>query len=174
MTIRKVLLFGDPFLRRKCRKVDFGKKALNKKMMRDLRDTPHSLQRIHGKGAGLAAPQIGHDARLVYVNARGRSFFLFNPKITKKSRAMFLDWDFCFSAKAAFIARIRFHKDIEVEHFTPDGRKEKEKFSGYFSSLLQHELDHLDGVLFTDHLEKKSEIMMMEEWGRHFKYSQDY
>ncbi|MFA6214713.1 MAG: peptide deformylase [Candidatus Micrarchaeia archaeon] len=174
MSACKVLLFGNPFLRRKCKKVNFSKKSLNEKMIRDLKDTLHSLQRIHGKGGGLAAPQIGYDARAVYVDFKGRSLFLFNPHIVRKSKSTFRDWDFCFSAKAAFTAKNRFYKSVTVEYFTPDGKKVKEEFSGYSSSLIQHELDHLDGILFTDRMDKGSEIMMMEEWDRRFKYSQDY
>ncbi|MFA5930374.1 MAG: peptide deformylase [Candidatus Micrarchaeia archaeon] len=173
MAIGKVLLFGDPFLRRKCKNADFSKKVHNRKIMRDLKDTLHSLQRVHRRGGGLAAPQIGYGERVVYVDAKGRSFHLFNPRIVRKSKAVFLDWDFCFSAKAAFIAKTSFHKTIEVEYFSHDGRKTKEKFSGYFASLLQHEIDHLNGRLFIDKIDAGG-IMMMEEWDRRFKYSQDY
>jgi peptide deformylase len=82
----------------------------------DLQDTLIDLQRIHGRGGGLAAPQIGSTLNIVYINAKGRSFHLSNPVIVERSEETFEVWDFCFSANAAFLAPVTRNLRIVVEY----------------------------------------------------------
>jgi peptide deformylase len=168
---REVLQLGDPALRESAMTVEDIQYPGVRQTMRDLRDTLHDLQRIHGRGGGLAAPQIGSSWRIVYINARGRSFFLLNPKVVEKSNEMFDVWDFCFSARAAFLARIQRHRRIVVEYQDVDGVNHSEEFDGYFSELLQHEIDHLHGVLFIDLIDCPETITMVEEWDKAHHYS---
>jgi peptide deformylase len=114
----------------------------------------------------LAAPQIGSLLRIVYVNARGRSFFLLNPVIVDRSKEVFEVWDFCFSARASFLAQVSRNLRISVEYRDDTGERRHEEFEGYLSELLQHEIDHLDGILFIDHIEKPETITMVEEWDK--------
>ena len=173
MAIREVLQFGDPALRMSARTVDDVFSTEVQQTMRDLRDTLHDLQRVHGKGGGLAAPQIGAPSQIIYITARGRSSFLLNPKIVEKSDEMFDVWDFCFSARAAFLARIKRHRQIAVEYQDENGAHHTEGFDDYFSELLQHEIDHLDGVLFIDLIDRPETITMVEEWDKTHHYSLD-
>jgi peptide deformylase len=172
MAIKKVRLFGDPILRKKCAKIrSFGShETLG--LERDLFDTLRSLQRIHKKGGGLAAPQIGVPMRMTYIHAKGQSFAVINPVIKRKSKDMFKVWDFCFSENATFLAQVMRHKRIVVEYQDPRGDMKGEEFSGYFSELLQHEIDHLNGILFVDRLIDPASIMMVKEWDKKFKYRQ--
>lgn len=164
MPIRDVLQFGNPILREVADEVhDFSSGALRETLV-DLQDTLLDLQRIHGMGGGLAAPQIGSATRVVHVSARGRSFHLVNPTISERSDELFDVWDFCFSSKAAFLALIKRHRRITVEWRDHRGRPQIEAFEGYFSELLQHEIDHLDGRLFIDHIKRPETITMAEEW----------
>jgi peptide deformylase len=95
MAVQEVLQFGNPSLRECATEVEDFEAVSVTQTMCDLEDTLHDLQRIHRKGGGLAAPQIGSAEKIVYVNASGRSFFLINPKIVEKSDEMFEVWAFC-------------------------------------------------------------------------------
>jgi len=161
MAIKKVILIGDPLLKKKCSKVNNFNSPEVKTIKSGRKSTLHHLQKIHKKGGGLAAPQIGFLKKVIYINAKGRSFFLINPKITYASKKLFNVWDFCFSGNAAFTAQIKRHWKIRVEYFDEKGQKGEEGFEGYFSELLQHEIDHLEGRLFIDLIKDPSKIKMM-------------
>lgn len=172
MAIKDVLQFGNPLLRKSCVEVlDFGVAEVLQAQI-NLKDTLHDLQFIHGKGGGLAAPQIGSLFRIVYINVRNRSFHLCNPVIVERSEETFDVWDFCFSAKASFLARVTRNQRIRVEYQDAAGQKNSEQFEGYFSELLQHEIDHLNGTLFIDHIEEPGTLMMVEEWDKQHTYRQ--
>ncbi len=162
MAIKKVILIGDPLLRKKCVKVNNFNSPEVKTIKSGLKSTLHHLQKIHKKGGGLAAPQIGYSKKIIYINAKGTSFFLINPKIIYTSKKMFNVWDFCFSGNAAFTAQIKRHWKIKVEYADEKGQKGEEDFQEYFSELLQHEIDHLEGRLFIDLIKDPSKIKMIE------------
>ena len=161
MAIKKVILIGNPLLRKKCANVKNFNSPEVRNIKSGLRGTLHHLQKIHKKGGGLAAPQIGYLKKVIYINARGRSFFLINPKITYASKKMFNVWDFCFSGNAAFTAQIKRHWKIKVDYYDENGQNLTEDFTGYFSELLQHEIDHLEGKLFIDLIKDPSKIRMI-------------
>ncbi len=163
MAIKKVILIGDPLLRKKCFKVNNFNSPEVKTIKSGLKSTLHHLQKIHKKGGGLAAPQIGYLKKVIYINAKGRSFFLINPKLTYASKKLFNVWDFCFSGNAAFTAQIKRHRKITVEYVDEKGQKSEEDFEGYFSELLQHEIDHLEGRLFIDLIKDPSKIKMIDQ-----------
>lgn len=166
MTIQNVLQFGHSLLRESCANIsDFASPEVLQ-IQTNLKDTLHDLQRIHGRGGGLAAPQIGSSLRMVYVNAKGRSFHLCNPAIIERSEEVFEVWDFCFSASASFLAPVIRNLRIKVEYQDTSGRKRLEEFEGYFSELLQHEIDHLNGTLFIDRIKNPGKLTMVEEWDR--------
>ena len=81
MAVKKVIQFGDPLLRKRCRKVSTFNSTETKEIKSNLKSTLHHLQKMHRRGGGLAAPQIGYLKKVIYLNARSRSFFLINPKI---------------------------------------------------------------------------------------------
>ena len=164
MAVRKVLQFGNPFLREIATEVRDVRSPDICQVFSDLDDTLHDLQRIHGMGGGLAAPQIGSSSRIVYVNARGRSFFLVNPRIVRRSEEMFDVWDFCFSANASFLAVVTRHRGITVDYLDEKSEAHSEVFEGYYSELLQHEIDHLDGILFVDRIDRPETLTMVGEW----------
>lgn len=171
MAIRDVLQFGNPFLRESCIEVsDFNSPGVLQTQA-DLADTLHDLQRLHGRGGGLAAPQIGSEYRIIYINAQGRSQHLCNPVIVERSEETFEVWDFCFSTRASFMAQVSRSLRIRVEYQDVAGKSVSEEFEGYFSELLQHEIDHINGTLFIDHIEKPETITMTEEWDRRLSSS---
>ena len=93
MAVREVLQFGNPLSRETATGVREVQDPAVQRTTRDLEDTLLDLQRLHGMGGGLAAPQIGSSMRIVFVNTRGRTFFLLNPEIFERSDEMFLPLD---------------------------------------------------------------------------------
>ncbi len=113
-------------------------------------------------GRRLAAPQIGDPVRIIHLNARDRAFFMFNPKIVNKGDEQFDVWDFCFSAKAAFVAKVSRYCSISVEYYDERGQHTVERFDDDWSELIQHEVDHLNGILFVDRVSHPQSIKMIE------------
>ena len=108
------------------------------------------LQRFNGQG--IAAPQVGENVRL-FLLARGEGskrppLAVFNPQVLRQSRAQSIDWETCFSVPnyAALVSR---PERVEVEYMTLEGKTTTGVLSGDLARCFQHELDHLDGVLYT-------------------------
>ena len=108
------------------------------------------------KGAGLAAPQIGVLKRMVVIDIRETPSLLYkliNPKIIQKSKEMIESKEGCLSLPLLQDTILR-HKSVIVEYMNESFEKCEVNATGFLSCCLQHELDHLDGVLFIDHLSK--------------------
>ena len=167
MTVLEVLLLGDPSLRDICESVnDISRITV---LLEDLKDTLTQLQEYYNMGRGLAAPQLGYKKRVVYIQMPERSFYLINPRILSRSKETFEVWDSCFSMKASFFVKISRNRSIEVEYQDKDGIRHTEEFTDGMSELLQHEIDHLDGILCSDHIRDPSDIVMYEEWTKRYR-----
>ena len=167
MVVKEVLLLGDPTLRETSEKVtDFS--ALDE-VLADLKDTLTWAQGHYGMGRAAAAPQLGYLKRVVYVQMPERSFYLVNPEIVGRSDEKFDVWDSCFSLEAAFFVNIPRHSAITVEYRDEDGGRHVEEFRDDISELLQHEIDHLDGVMCSDHLRDPWDIVMKAEWMKRYR-----
>lgn len=167
LAVKKVLMLGNPKLREESSPAESNSETTE--IIEDLKDALSYLQQTKGIGRALAAPQIGHMKRIVYVQTSGRSFALVNPQIVWKSEEMVEVWDSCYSFDVAFFVGIERHKSIEVEYQDENGDFRVERFSEGFSELLQHEIDHLQGVLATDHLKDVKKIISREEWEKRFR-----
>ena len=106
------------------------------------------------KGLGLAANQVGVSVRLCLIEIEERLYVLLNPKITAKSRKKFLSEEGCLSFPGIFLLIPR-AEEVQVRYFDQTGTPQKIKASGLFARALQHEVDHLDGILFIDRLKKQ-------------------
>ncbi|MEW5996115.1 MAG: peptide deformylase [Candidatus Micrarchaeota archaeon] len=168
MAVREVLMIGNPELRRKSSEVINFDDGLAK-IVSDLRDTLTHLQKIKRVGRALAAPQIGHLKRAIYMQIPERTLVMVNPDIIQKSEEMLEVWDSCFSFDVAFFVKIKRHKKIKVKYFDEKGNLKTEEFEGALSELFQHEIDHLDGILATDHLKDNKQISMRQEWERRYR-----
>ena len=168
MARKKVLLIGNPILRRKSEELAPGDPEADI-IIQDLTDTLKDLQRIKKIGRALAAPQIGVLKKVVFCNLPERSFALINPKITRDSQETFDVWDSCFSFDVQFFVEVRRFISIEVSYFDENWREKKEVFEGDMSELLQHELDHLEGILATDKLIDPAQIIMRQEWEERYR-----
>lgn len=167
MVVRDTVLLGDPRLRERSEPV----KDLDElePLLQDLKDTLTRHQETYGMGRGIAAPQIGYSKRVVYVQMPERSFYLVNPAVEWMSTETFEVWDSCFSLEAAFFVNIPRSKAIRVRFLDELGDEHMEEFRDGMSELLQHEIDHLDGVVCSDHLRDPRDIVMRAEWEKRYR-----
>jgi len=164
---RPVLILGDPLLRRKSSIVeDFSNSGL-KDEIRDLKEALETFRREHGFGRGIAAPQIGIPRRLVALNLGRGTFVMVNPEITFRSPKTFTLWDDCMSFPDLMV-RVRRNMTISLRFQNEHGAWEEWTDMGQAESeLLQHEIDHLDGVLAVDRAIGSGDIIYMSEYRKH-------
>lgn len=147
MPVREIIQLGNPLLRERSRPVAHFEAA--HATLADLRDTLHDFQQRTGFGRGISAVQIGVPERLIYLEIAGRAYSLVNPVLRRSSREQILVWDDCFSFPQIVVRVVRAAR-VEVEYLDPSGVARSIAAENDFSELLQHELDHLDGVLAID------------------------
>ncbi|MDI9369952.1 MAG: peptide deformylase [Synergistaceae bacterium] len=165
--VREVLLLGDPLLRRRSEPIaDFTDSALREEM-KDLKEALERFRREHGFGRGIAAPQIGIARRMIALNLGSETFVIANPEIVRRSEETFTMWDDCMSFPDLLV-RVRRHVSIDVRYMDEDGAaREWTDIDRARSELLQHETDHLDGILATDRAIKPEEIIYRSEYEKH-------
>ncbi|MEA2071189.1 MAG: peptide deformylase [Asgard group archaeon] len=163
MPVKKILLLGNELLRKKSSRVHSFDTALTS-LTSDLLDTLRNFQNNYEIGRAIAAPQIGVLKQVIAMETPERQIIMVNPKITQKSEELFDVWDSCFCFKVAFFVNIKRHREITIDYQTLDGKHITETFIDDLSELFQHEIDHLHGVLCTDHLKNPKNIIMREEW----------
>lgn len=162
MAVREILLLGNPVLRTRCEKIrKFSDPGL-RNIIADLFDTLADFRRTHGFGRGIAAPQIGSATRITVINV-DKPVVLINPKIIKKSKKMMTLWDDCFSFPD-ILAKVRRHVTITVRYHDEAGKQHVMEARGSLSELLQHEIDHLDGILAVDRAIDSKHIILRKEW----------
>ena len=142
MAIRNVVQEGDEVLRKKCFEVTVFDEKLHQ-LLEDLRDTVRKEE-----GAGLAAPQVGILRRVVVVDVKEGFFEFVNPVIVE-SKGEQTGYEGCLSVrgKRGVVTRPMM---VKVEYFDRTGKKKKLTARGFFARAVCHELDHLDGVRYTD------------------------
>jgi peptide deformylase len=147
----KVLLLGDPNLRKKSRPVDSIADADFRYARDRLHATLEAFRAEHGFGRAISAPQIGVAQRFIAVNLGDGPFTMINPEITWASGETFTMWDDCMSFPFLLV-RVRRHRSVSVRYLDDDGAiRVMDRIDQATSELLQHEIDHLDGVLAVDH-----------------------
>lgn len=162
MAVRTILLLGNPILRTKCSKVGFPIDSGTKRTIGDLLDTLHDFRERHGFGRGIAAPQIGKPVRIVVIDVDS-AITLINPEITKRSRYRMTLWDDCFSFPEIMV-KLKRHTGIRIRYRDEKGKLQELDAEGGLSELLQHEIDHLNGVLAIDRAIDSRHIILRSEW----------
>ena len=157
MTLRKIVTLPEPVLRRKARTITtFDKKlqTLIDDMIETMREAP---------GVGLAAPQVNVSERLIVVEyaeeqeeeAEGQPekpkklFVLINPEIVKSSADTLMGVEGCLSIPN-LVGEVERHAVIQVKGLNRHGKPAKVKAEGWLARIFQHEIDHLNGILFPD------------------------
>ena len=155
MAILDIVTFPEPSLRLKAKQVtkfDSELQTLVESMFETMRDAP---------GVGLAAPQIGQSLRLVVVeytddedeNARPKKYVLVNPEIVKRSEEMVTDIEGCLSLPG-LAGTVERHEAVTIKAKNRFGKPLKIEAEGWLARIFQHEIDHLDGVLYIDRAEE--------------------
>ena len=166
MTIHRIRLLGDPILRMRSEPVADPKSPAARLVATDLKETLRDLQARHGMGRGLAAPQIGAPMRMVYIEM-DEPWLLVNPEIVDVGTEDFLAWENCFSFPDLMIQVQRAYR-IKVNYLDARGQEQTVEAEGALSELLQHEIDHLDGVLAVDRAGALDPFCLREEWNKHW------
>jgi peptide deformylase len=167
MAAKRILLLGDLRLWRKCAPVkDIGAPA-SRKAIRDLHDTLADFRRRNGFGRGIAAPQIGVLKRIIYVCSpkAGIDGAFINPRIVSKSKAKMRVWDDCFSFPDLLV-RVERAREVAVAFTDEEGKKHTIIADDGLSELLQHEIDHLDGILAVQRAIDRRSFALRREWGK--------
>ncbi len=142
-------------------------------LLENLRDTLHWFQRTHGFGRGISAVQIGDARRVIYLEFEDKTYCILNPELTWSSEEKFTLWDDCFSFPNLMVKLERARR-IRVRYEDESGAELELAASGALSELLQHELDHLDGVLAIDRALNRAgdsdSLATREEWMRQRRF----
>ena len=165
MATRRILQLGDPLLRTISAPV--SNPAGASAVVRDLRDTLHEFQRTHGFGRGISAVQIGEPVRLVYIEFEGTPYTIGNPEYEFQSAGKFRLWDDCFSFPDLLVYLERSHR-VRVRYLDEAGQERHIEASGALAELLQHEIDHLDGVLAIDRALDSNSLCTRAEYLRRY------
>jgi peptide deformylase len=162
----EVLLLGDPRLRVRSPEVH----AYDEGEFDALAATLDAFRREHGFGRAISAPQIGIARRFIAVNLGKGTFFVVNPVITWRSEETFTMWDDCMSFPDLLV-RVERAKSLSLEYVDERGTpREWRELDQASAELLQHEIDHLDGVLAVDRALDAESLVMRREYERNREY----
>ena len=164
MAIRRIRQLGDAVLRERSVEVAEGAATLPGTLS-DLRDTLHEFQRAHGFGRGISAVQIGVLERVIYLEFGGVEYCLVNPEVVGASEERFALWDDCFSFPDLLVWLERAVR-VAVRYRDESGVVRVVEAEGALAELLQHEMDHLEGVLAVDRVIGPLGLMTRGEWER--------
>ncbi|MFN7975825.1 MAG: peptide deformylase [Acidobacteriota bacterium] len=150
MSARSVLLVGQASLRRRSAEIADVRDPEAVACRRDLEDTLAAFRRSWGFGRAIAAPQVGHGLRMTVLDLGRGPQAIVNPIVTRRSDATFTLWDDCMSFPWLFV-KVRRHAALTLHYQDGDGAERLWVVEDRATAeLVQHELDHLDGVLALD------------------------
>jgi peptide deformylase len=138
----KIITYPNPILEKKAKKIADPLDPKIQKLIKNMLDTMEKAD-----GAGLASPQVGKSLCLSTIKYGGEIFVLINPKITSYSREKSINEEGCLSFPGKFIPVKRSEK-VKLRYTNEKGNKLKIKADGLLARIIQHEVDHLDGILF--------------------------
>ena len=172
MALRKIIEYPEPLLRLKAKEVDVFDDEL-KVLVEDMAETMWGAP-----GIGLAAPQVAQSMRVIVVDVtedpeeEKKFMALVNPEIIEHQGTQ-VDEEGCLSVPE-LTAQVQRYKKITVNYRTEDGESKQLIAENRFAVVLQHEIDHLNGVLFIDHMsplkrnlykKKRKKMMALEQTG---------
>ena len=154
--VLKIREAGDPILQKKCNEIDI--KNINREILDIIEDLKATLE--FGTGLGIAAPQIGVNKRIIVVGAKKENIkyndaeeipitAIINPIWKKISEDTDIQYEGCLSVPV-IRGKVERYKNIELTYFNENGEKIVRQVNGFFARLVQHECDHLDGIVFLE------------------------
>jgi len=146
-TIHDILKLGDPRLYEVCEPVLESDLSHVPEWTQQLHQAMEDIRRVYGFGRGIAAPQLGIMKRMFYLNL-DRPYIILNPELKGLSEELFELWDDCMSFPNLLV-KVKRHQSLTLEYLNENWEKQSWKVDGAISELIQHEYDHLDGVLCT-------------------------
>ena len=155
MVVRRILTAEEPILRERAKKVTQFDAALHRlldDMLQTMRDAP---------GIGLAANQVGVPLQVAVIELEEKVTELINPQIVRSSGEI-IDWEGCLSVRG-FVAEVARAAKVTVKARNRQGKEFRVKAQELFARALQHEIDHLNGVLYVDYLESLDELVRISE-----------
>ena len=145
MAIREILELGNPLLYESSVPVQVEELEGVRSVVQDLHDTIADFLDRYGVGRAIAAPQIGEMKRIVYMQVDKPVTFI-NPSFENLSEEMMALWDDCMSFPELLV-KVQRHRSCRIRYYDLDWEEQTMDLNGDLSELLQHEVDHLEGVL---------------------------
>ncbi len=176
MSIRVVLQLGNPLLRQKAAAVEDPTASKIHDLVRDLADTLAHWRSATGYGRGIAAPQLGELKRVIFLKLpEAEPWPLINPEIVARSAEKITVWDACLSFLSIFM-QVERHRQVTVRYQNLNGETHEFKAGDdrNLSELLQHEIDHLDGILAIDRVVDVKTICTREEFEKRYRDASPY
>jgi peptide deformylase len=176
MAVRKVIQLGDPGLREVAKRVENPAAPEIRALVEDLGDTLAYWRKTTGYGRGIAAPQLGVSLRVIFLRLPGEDPWpLVNPTITERSAEKIVVWDACLSFLSIFM-QVERHREITVRYQDLRGEWQEIRASEErnLSELLQHEIDHLDGILAVDRITDIRTMCTREEFEKRYRAASPY
>ena len=176
MAVQPILQLGNPVLRQRCAPVADPASPEVRDLVRDLADTLAHWRSETGYGRGIAAPQIGVLRRVIFLKLPGSEPWpLINPEIVERSKEKIVVWDACLSFLSIFM-QVERHREITVRYQKLDGYVVEVEASedNNLSELLQHEIDHLDGILAIERVTDVKTIVTREEFEKRYRDASPY
>lgn len=154
--VLKIREIGNLVLYQKCQEVDINN--INKDILEDIEDLKETLE--FGPGLGIAAPQVGINKRIIVVGAKKENIkycdaedipttAMINPSWKKISEETDIEFEGCMSIPI-IRGKVKRYKEIELTYYTEKGKKIVKNVTGFFARLIQHECDHLDGIMYIE------------------------
>jgi len=173
MAVRRIRQLGDPVLRVRCERVHDPTSAAARLVADDLRDSLRAAKRKYRMGRAIAAPQIGAPVRIVFVEVDKQRWTMVNPEITDVGRDDFEVWDDCFSFPNLLV-RVNRAYEVTVTFQDLKGKTHSMDLKEAMAELLQHEIDHVDGILAVDRAHGLDPFAFRKEWDKIHRASERY
>jgi peptide deformylase len=166
--LRQIAQLGHPVLRAPAEPVNFPTSGSIRMLIADMLETLHDAN-----GVGIAAPQVFESVAIFIVASRPNPRYpdaplmepevVINPEIIERSTEMVKDWEGCLSIPG-LRGEVRRHRYIKVRYQTIEGQLVERNFSDFVARIVQHEDDHLHGIVFLDRLESTRDVITEKEF----------
>jgi peptide deformylase len=156
LAIRPILTSDKPVLRKKAKPIQRVDNSI-RKMLDDMVDTMREAP-----GVGLAGPQIGESLRVIVIEYDEKLYKLVNPEITWMSNEMMVDEEGCLSIPG-YRGKVPRHAAVKVRAKDAKGRTTQIRADDHLARIFQHEVDHLDGILYPDRMEPGERLWPISE-----------
>ncbi len=151
MAVLPIRVLPDPILRQKSKRIRYIDSSVQR-LIDNMLETMHSAS-----GVGLAAPQVGAPVRLIVIGIPGEEeIILVNPEIVRRTRERLVD-EGCLSVPG-YVGQIKRAESVTVKGRNQNGKEIRIKADELLAQALEHEIDHLNGVLYIDHMDSMDKL----------------